>query len=83
MVKIRLRRTGRTNQPYYRIEVFDSRAPRDGRSIESLGSYNPHGTTPEEKVQVKRERVMYWLDKGAQMTDSVASLLKKHGIYAK
>ncbi len=83
MVRIRLKRTGRTNQPFYRLEVFDARTPRGGRSIEKLGSYNPHGQTPEEKVSVKAERVRYWLDKGAQMTQSAASLLKKHGIYAR
>ena len=83
MVKIRLKRTGRTNQPYYRLEVFDARSPRDGRSIENVGSYNPHGVAAEQKLKVKAERVHYWLEHGAQMTQSVASLLKKHGIYAK
>jgi len=81
VVKIRLKRTGRTKQPYYRIEVFDQRRPRDGRSIEKVGSYDPRAETPEQKLRLNPGRIHYWLDHGAQPSESVASLLKKHGIY--
>jgi small subunit ribosomal protein S16 len=82
-VRIRLKRTGRTNRPSYRIEAFESSRPRDGRSIESLGTYNPHGATDEQKLKINRELISKWLDRGALPTEKVASLLKKHGIYAK
>ena len=79
MVRIRLTRAGRKKKRYWRIAAFDSRTRRDGRAIEYLGSYDPHKEKPEEKVQVRRERVEYWLSKGAQPTDTVAQLLRKIG----
>ncbi len=80
MVRIRLARFGRKNKAYWRIGAFDAHTRRDGRPIEYLGSYDPHKTKDEEKVQLDRERVEYWLSKGAQPTETVASLLKKAGI---
>jgi len=65
---------------YWRFGAFDSRTRRDGKPIEYLGSYDPHQEKDEDKVKVDKERVEYWLSKGAQPTDTVASLLRKVGI---
>ena len=77
MVKIRLRRTGKKKQPSYRVVVADSRAPRDGRFIETIGFYNPRTDPPT--VQIKEDRALYWLSQGAQPTDAVARLLRNKG----
>ncbi len=77
MVKIRLRRTGKKKQPSYRVVVADSRAPRDGRFIETIGHYNPRTDPPT--VQIKEDRALYWLSQGAQLTDAVARLLRNKG----
>ncbi len=77
-VKIRLRRLGAKKAPYYRIVVADSRAPRDGRFIEEIGTYNP--MTNPSTVTVDAEKVKTWIANGAQPTDSVRSLLKKNGV---
>ena len=77
-VKIRLRRAGRKKAPTYRIVVADSRAPRDGKFIEIIGQYAPR--TGEQALNLKDDRVNYWLDSGAQPTDTVRSLLRKAGI---
>ena len=77
MVKIRLRRMGAKKRPYYRIVVMDSKCPRDGRSIEEVGTYNPLTDPPE--VTVELERVKEWIKNGAQPTDTVRGLLKKAG----
>ncbi len=81
MVKIRLRRVGAKNQPSYRIVVADSRAPRDGAFIESIGFYNPR--TEPETLQVNEERALYWLGVGAQPTEAVARLLERTGVMAR
>jgi len=78
MVKIRLRRTGRKKQPTYRIVVADSRSPRDGKFIEVIGQYAPR--QGEQALNLKNDRVNYWLDNGAQPTDTVRSLLRKAGV---
>ena len=75
MVKIRLRRMGAKKNPFYRIVVADSRAPRDGRCIEELGFYDP--LAENEQIKVDLERAKYWIDNGAQPTDTVRGLLKK------
>ena len=75
MVKIRLRRMGAKTAPYYRIVVADSRAPRDGRFIEEVGTYNPDAEG--EKLKVNMDRVQYWIANGAQPTDTVRGLMKK------
>jgi small subunit ribosomal protein S16 len=77
MVRIRLRRVGGKKQPTYRIVVTDKRNPRDGRFIEKIGFYNPR--TEPSTVEVDEERVLYWLDKGAQPSDAVHRLLKNLG----
>ncbi len=73
--KIRLRRTGNRNLALYRIVVVDSRSPRDGRFIENLGHYDPRkdGT---DKITVDLERVSEWVNKGAEVSETVRSLLK-------
>lgn len=80
-VKIRMKRMGKKKQPFYRIVVADSRAPRDGRSIEKIGHYNPL-PDPAELV-INEERLFHWLDKGAQPSDTVFSLLRGRGLTLK
>jgi small subunit ribosomal protein S16 len=72
---------GSKKRPFYRIVVADSRAPRDGRFVEVIGTYNPR-TEPVE-VQVDPERLQTWLKQGAEPTDTVRSLLKQKGLLAK
>jgi small subunit ribosomal protein S16 len=79
-VKIRLARHGAKKRPFYRIVVADSESPRDGRFIETVGTYNPLPESAE--VTIKQERVRHWIDQGAIPTDTVRSLLKKEGFYA-
>ncbi|RMI12727.1 MAG: 30S ribosomal protein S16 [Calditrichaeota bacterium] len=77
-VKLRLRRMGRKKRPFYRIVAADSRAPRDGRFIESIGYYNPLHDPIE--LEIKEDRALYWLEQGAIPTDTVKSLLRRKGI---
>ena len=78
MVRIRLRRTGRKKTPTYRIVVADSTSPRDGRFIEIIGQYNPR--QGEQALNLDTARANYWLDSGAQPSDTVRSLLRKAGV---
>ena len=80
-VKIRLKRMGAKKAPYYRLVVADSRSPRDGRFIETVGTYNPL-TTPAE-VKIDEEKAMKWLNNGAIPTDTVKNLFSKAGIMEK
>ena len=80
-VKIRLARYGAKKKPCYRIVVADSESPRDGRFIETVGTYNP--LLDPAGVSFKGERINYWIDKGAIPTDTVRNLLKKEGLIAK
>ena len=80
-VKIRLTRMGSKKKPFYRINVADSRAPRDGRFIETVGTYNP--LVEENQVTLKEERVLEWLSKGAQPSDTVRNILSKEGVMKK
>ena len=77
-VKIRLTRVGSKKNPIYRVVVADARSPRDGRSIETIGRYNPQ-TTPS-LVEIDAEKARAWLAKGAQPTESVRKLLKIAGV---
>ena len=77
-VKIRLRRMGAKKSPFYRIVVADSRFPRDGRFIEEIGYYNPLQEPSVVKVDV--EKAEKWISNGAQPTDTVKALFKKHGV---
>ena len=78
MVKIRLRRMGAKNNPYYRIVVADSRSPRDGRCIEEIGTYNP--LVNPAVITVDAEKAQTWIKNGAQPTDTVRGLLKNAGV---
>jgi len=77
-VHIRLRRTGTTKKPAYRVVVADSRAPRDGRFIEIIGSYNP--LTDPPRIDINREKAAAWLRKGAQPSNTVRQLLARAGV---
>ena len=77
-VKIRLRRMGAKKNPFYRIVVADSRFPRDGRFIEEIGYYNP--MEEPSVVKVDPEKAKKWIENGAQPTDTVRDLFKKHGV---
>jgi small subunit ribosomal protein S16 len=79
MVKIRLRRTGKTKQPSYRVVVADSRSPRDGRFIEIIGHYNP--VQQPKVLNIKSDRARYWLGVGARPSDTVSYLFRKVGIF--
>ena len=81
MVRIRLRRMGRKNRPFYRVVVADGRSPRDGKFIELIGHYNP--LTDPETVSIDEEKALKWLRCGAQPTDTVRTLLNKLGIIDK
>lgn len=80
-VKIRLARGGTKKRPYFRVVVADERAPRDGRFIEKVGTYNPllPGDNPE-RVKLDLERIKHWLSKGAQPTDRVLRFLDAAGV---
>jgi small subunit ribosomal protein S16 len=75
-VRIRLARRGRTKKPFYKIVVAHSEAPRDGRFIESIGSYNP--LLDPAEVTIDSNRLQYWLEQGAEPTNTVRSLLRKY-----
>ena len=79
--RIRLRRVGRKKLPLYRIVVADKESPRDGRFIEILGTYNPKGATPAEKIQVDADKARQWIKQGATPSDTVQSLLKQAGVF--
>ena len=76
--KIRLQRHGRKNYAFYPIVIADSRAPRDGKSIERIGSYNPN--TNPATITLNFERALYWLNVGAQPTDTVRAILSNEGV---
>lgn len=80
-VKLRLRRMGKKKQPIYKIVAADSRSPRDGKFIEAVGIYNP--LTNPQTIELKEDRVNYWLNCGAIPTLTVRSLLSKKGILLK
>lgn len=76
MVTIRLARGGTKKRPFYHIVVCDSRCPRDGRNIERVGLYNPLATGKEERLRIAKERVQYWITRGAQTSKRVDRLIK-------
>jgi small subunit ribosomal protein S16 len=76
-VKIRLKRFGRKNRAFWRINAVDSRSPRDGKVIEELGYYDPITKDESKRVVVNKARVEHWLKVGAQPSETVAALLKK------
>ncbi|MGX7199076.1 30S ribosomal protein S16 [Enterococcus nangangensis] len=80
-VKIRLKRMGSKKAPFYRIVVADSRSPRDGRFIETVGTYNPLKDPAE--VKLEEAEILNWLSQGAQPSDTVRNILSKAGIMQK
>ena len=80
-VKIRLQRHGRKGYAYYHIVIADSRAPRDGKFIERIGSYNPN--TNPATINLKFERALYWMQTGAQPTDTTRNILSAEGVLMK
>ena len=81
-VVLRLRRTGRKNLPCFRIIATDSRFPRDGRNLETLGLYDPLRKDPATQIQLDVERAKHWLSVGALPSDVVASIFRKRGLMA-
>ena len=79
-VKLRLKRLGRKNHAFYRLNAIDSRSPRDGRVIEELGFYDPTNKDAAKQFVAKLDRCRYWLDTGAIPSETVSSLLKKNGV---
>lgn len=79
-LKIRLARAGSKKRPYYHIVIADVRAPRDGRFIEQVGSWNPMLPKDGERVKLNEERIKHWLDNGAQPTDRVLRFLDQAGV---
>ncbi len=77
--KIRLQRGGRKGYAFYRIVIADARAPRDGRFTEKIGTYNPN--TNPATVDLNFERALYWVEAGAQPTDTVRNILSNEGVY--
>ena len=77
-VRLRLKRHGRRNRPFYRIVAMEARKRRDGRELEVVGHYDP--IAKEENTSLKLDRIEYWLSVGAQPTETVADILKKHGV---
>jgi small subunit ribosomal protein S16 len=78
-VVIRLARHGAKKKPFYRIVVADSESPRDGKYLENVGTYN--SLLDPVEVNLKSDRIRYWMDQGAKPSDTVRSLLKKEGFY--
>jgi small subunit ribosomal protein S16 len=79
-VKLRLKRMGRRHRSFFRLSAMDGRSPRDGRVVEELGWYDPQAKVAERQVSLERERIEYWLSKGAQPTETVRDLLVRNGI---
>ncbi len=79
-VRIRLARHGAKKRPFYRIVAAPAEAPRDGRFLEVLGTYNP--LTDPATITVKEDRIIHWLNQGAQPTETVRNLLRKTGVWA-
>src|SRR5438046_5199792 len=79
-VKLRLKRMGRSNASFYRLNAIDSRSPRDGRVIEELGYYDPRNKDQAKQFVAKLDRCKHWLDVGAVPSGTVSSLLKKSGL---
>ena len=80
-VRIRMKKMGRLHRPFYRICAIDGRAPRDGRVLEQLGTYDPMIAEVDARAQLNNERIQYWLSVGAKPSDKVGILIKKYGTY--
>lgn len=82
MVRIRLKRIGRSHHPVYRVVAVDGRRARDSKVLEELGSYDPVNKDEQKQVTLEHERVAYWLSVGAQPSDTVKQILDRQGIGA-
>ena len=80
-VVIRMKRTGRKNRPCYRISVAARANPRDGRTLDNLGVYDPASPKPELRLRLNVERAKHWLSRGAMPSETVRSILKREGVY--
>lgn len=80
-VVIRMKRTGRRNAPCYRISVADSRNPRDGRTLETLGLYDPISPKEELRLRLDVDRARYWIEKGAKPSHTVHSIFARENVY--
>ena len=80
-VKLRLKRMGAKQRPFYRIIAADSRSPRDGRFIETVGTYDP--IKSDNNITLDEEKIIKWLNNGAEPTDTVKNILVKSGVWAK
>jgi len=76
-LKIRLRKQGRTNRPFYRLVVTEKREKRDGKYVEELGWYNPVETNEEKILLLESDRIQHWLDNGAEMSEKAEALIAK------
>ncbi len=83
MVKLRLKRMGRRHRAYFRLAAIESRNQRDGRILEELGHYDPGNKDAAAQVLLNPERIRHWLSQGAQPSETVRNLLKRHGVTAK
>lgn len=79
-VKLRFKRMGRTHRSFFRLTAIDERRQRDGRVLEELGHYDPNNKNKDQQVKLNAERIEYWLSVGAQTSETVQTILKKHGI---
>ena len=79
-VKLRLKRMGRRNHAFFRLNAIESRSPRDGRVIEELGYYDPKNADKAKQFSAKLDRCTFWMDNGAVPSETVSSLLKKAGV---
>lgn len=82
MVIVRLARGGARKRPFYNMVVADSRSTRDGRFIERVGFYNPVATEGQEALRIQMDRIKYWQDHGARLSDAVSKLVKRFGAAA-
>jgi len=78
-VRIRMKKLGRRHRPYFRICAMDSKAPRDGRALEELGTYDPMIPETDARVTLNNERIAYWMGVGALPSENVAVFIKKYG----
>ena len=82
-VKIRMMRLGRRHRPFFRINAMDSRTPRNGRILEKLGHFDPLEKNPDKQLVLDLDKVKAWIDKGAEVSDTMTDILKKKGIITK
>ncbi|HVZ93663.1 MAG TPA: 30S ribosomal protein S16 [Phycisphaerales bacterium] len=80
MVRIRMKRMGRRNRPFFRINAIDKRTKRDGKIIEQLGWYDPIAKDPAKQIKLEIERCKYWLSKGAQPSDTMNDIFARLGL---